>query len=313
MDREHLGNLAAFAIIAEERNFTRAAARLGVSASALSHAMRGLEERLHVRLLSRSTRSVSTTEAGERLLAKLRPALSDIDAALQDLEGQRERPAGRVRVVTSRLPATMFIAPALPKFAIDYPDVAVELIIDEGLTDIVAQRFDAGIRLGESVAKDMISVRISPDQLPAVVAAPGYLEKHGVPQTPHDLRGHRCIGYWMNTAGIVYKWEFEKGDQKLDVAIDTALVFNDADMMVNAALAGLGLTYAFDEQVKPHLQAGTLVRVLDDWCVPFPGYFLYYPSRRQTPAALLALINALRVQIPALSTTSGGIKMRVRP
>ena len=298
MDREVFGSLAVFAVIAEERSFARAAARLGVSASALSHSMRVLEERLRIRLLARSTRNVSTTEAGERLLARLRPALADVEEALEDLGRLLDHPAGRVRISTSRQAATMFIAPALPQFARDYPDVSVELIVEEGLTDIVAHRFDAVIRLGESLGKEMISVRISPDQRPAVVAAPGYFEGRQVPKNPRELQGHRCIGFWLTSANSVYKWEFEKDGGKIEVAIEAALVFNESDMMVDATLAGVGLAYVFEEQVAEHLAAGTLVRVLEDWCAPFPGFFLYYPSRRQTPAALLALINALRVESP---------------
>lgn len=299
MEKDDWGNLAAFAVIAEEHSFTRAAARLGVSPSALSHSMRGLEERLNVRLLSRSTRSVATTDAGERLLATLRPALTDISLAWEDLGRLSDHPAGHVRISATRQAARMVIGPKLPSFSAENPDVTVEVSVEPGFTDIIAARFDAGVRLGESVAKDMISVRISQDQKPAVVAARGYFRNRPVPKSPHDLKSESCIGFRLVSAGTVYKWEFEKKGQTLEVAPDGTLIFNDEDMMVDAAMAGAGIAYVFEDTVTAQLQSGQLVRVLEDWCAPIPGFYLYYPSRRQTPSALTALINALRVDEPS--------------
>lgn len=292
--RDHLTELAAFATIAEERSFTRAATRLQVSSSALSHAMRGLEERLGVRLLARTTRSVAPTEAGERLLARLRPALDEIAGALDDLGRLRDRPAGRLRLSVPRIAAMLAIGSALGRFARDYPDVTLELTLEEGLTDIVAGRFDAGVRLGEQVERDMVAVRISRDQRAAVVGTPGYLASRQVPRAPRDLRGHLCINHRLFAGGL-YRWEFEKDGQALEVVVDGPLVLNDAELTVHAALDGIGLAYAFEDHVAPHLAAGRLVRVLEDWCPSFPGFFLYYPSRRQMPAALAALVSTLRV------------------
>ena len=295
MNREDWGNLAAFALVAEERSFTRAAARLGVSPSALSHSIRILEESMGVRLLARSTRSVATTDAGERLLERLRPALDDISQAWSEVGQLAHRPAGHIRISSTRYAAAKIIGPVLPKFAVAYPEISVEVLIEPGFTDIIAQRFDAGVRFGESVAKDMISARISRDQIPVVVASPDYFRTNPIPTSPHALRSHRCIGFRHMAAGVVYRWEFEKERHKLDLSTDWSFVFNDEDMMIDAALAGVGVTYVFEDMVSAHLQSGALVRVLEDWCAPTPGYFLYYPSRRQQTPALAALIKALRV------------------
>jgi DNA-binding transcriptional LysR family regulator len=296
MDREDWGGLAAFTVVAEERSFTRAAARLGVSASALSHTMRRLEERLRIRLLARSTRSVSTTEAGERLLARLGPAMGEISNAVEDLGLLLERPSGRVRITASRTAARMVVAPALPGFAERYPEIVLEVLIEPGLTNIVAQRFDAGIRLGESLEKDVVAVPVTGQLRMAAVGTPRYFASHPKPSTPQDLRQHRCVNFRLPSAGTIYKWEFEKGRRKIDVGVDGPLVFDDEEMILNAALAGMGLAYLIEDQVVASLlKTGALSRVLEDWCPPFPGFFIYYPGRRQVSPALAAFIDAIRV------------------
>ncbi len=295
MEREDWGSLAAFAVVAEQRSFTRAAARLGLSPSALSHTMRRLEERLHIQLLARSTRSVSTTEAGERLLARLRPALEEISGALEDLERLLGRPSGRVRITASRTASRMVIAPVLPQFVKSYPEVIVEVLVDSALTDIVAQRFDAGIRLGESLEKDVVAVPVTGPLRMAVVGTPAYFAAHRPPHTPRDLAVHRCINFRLPTAGTIYKWEFEQGRRKVEVGVDGPLIFDDEQSVLDSALAGLGLAYLVEDQVSSMLKAGALMRVLEDWCPPFPGFFLYYPGRRQVSPALAAFIDAVRV------------------
>ncbi len=295
MDREDWGSLAAFAVVAEERSFTRAAARLGVSPSALSHTMRRLEERLRIKLLARSTRSVSTTEAGERLLARLGPALGEISGAVEELGQLLERPSGQIRISASRGAARMVLAPALPRFIGRYPDIVVEVLIEPAFTDIVARRFDAGIRLGESLEKDVVAVPVTGPLRMAVVGAPHYFAKHSAPATPRNLRMHRCINFRLPAAGTIYKWEFEQGRHSVEVGVDGPLVFDDEDMVIDAALAGVGLAYVIEDQVASLLQAGALTRVLEDWCAPFPGFFLYYPGRRQLSPALAALIDAIRL------------------
>ncbi len=299
MDREDWGSLAAFAVVAEERSFTRAAARLGVSPSALSHTMRRLEERLRIQLLARSTRSVSTTDAGERLLARLGPAIGEISNAVEDLGRLLDRPSGRVRITASRSAARMVITPVLPRFLATYPEIVVEVLIEPGLTDIVARRFDAGIRLGESLEKDVVAVPVTGQLRMAVVGTPHYFAAHPAPSTPHDLRKHRCINFRLISAGTIYKWEFEKGRHKVEVGVDGPLVFDDEGMVLDAALAGLGLAYLIEDQAALSVQAGALSRVLEDWCPPFPGFFLYYPGRRQVSPALAAFIDAIRVPVKA--------------
>ncbi len=299
MDREDWGSLAAFAVVAEERSFTRAAARLGVSPSALSHTMRRLEERLRIRLLARSTRSVSTTQAGERLLARLSPAIEEISGAVEDLGRLLERPSGHVRITASRSAARMVVAPVLPAFIRTYPEIVVEILIDPALTNIVAQRFDAGIRLGESLEKDVVAVPVTGKLRMAVVGSPQYFASHPAPSTPHDLRQHRCINFRLPTAGTLYKWEFEQRQHKMEVGVDGPLVFDDEGMVIDAALAGMGLAYVIEEQVASLLRAGALARVLEDWCPPFPGFFLYYPGRRQLSPALATFIDAIRVPAKA--------------
>ena len=304
MKRDDLTDLSAFAAVAEARSFTRAAAKLGVSSSALSHAIRGLEARLGVRLLARTTRSVATTQAGERLLQTLQPAFADIAAGLASLGALRDTPAGTVRITTSKHAATSVLWPALPGFLDLYPNVRVEVTVDEARTDIVASRYDAGIRFGELVAKDMIAVRIGPDIRSAVVAAPAYFARHPAPATPRDLAEHRCINHRLATSSSFYAWEFEREGRSLTVRVEGPLVFNDSDLTLAAALAGQGVALLLHDQVADHVAAGRLVAVLADWCWTAPGYSLYYPSRRQTPPALAALVEALRRRAATLPRTA---------
>src|SRR6195256_3567962 len=294
MVRDELSVLSAFLIVAEERSFTRAARRLGVSPSALSHAIRGLEEQIGVRLLARTTRSVAPTEAGEELLAHLRPALGDIRGALEKLSGLRDKPAGRVRLLVSPIAATTVLAPKLGQFARDYPDVVLDVTTDESRIDIVAAGFDAGIHFGEFIERDMITFRVSKDHRPAIVGSPRYFESHEKPVHPRDLTSHRCINFRHGSAGV-YRWEFDKGKQSLTVAVNGPLVVDDVEIMVRAAIDGVGLAFMSEERAAPHLARGELVRVLEDWCPPFPGFFLSSPRQRQLPAALAALIDTLRL------------------
>jgi DNA-binding transcriptional LysR family regulator len=294
MQRGNLNYLLAFLTVGRERSFTRAAAKLGVSQSALSHTIRDLEARLGVRLLTRTTRSVAPTEAGERLLRTLGPRLEEIDAELAALSELRERPAGTFRITTTGYAADTILWPKLAKLLREYPDIKIELIIENGLTDIVAQRYDAGVRFGEQVAKDMIAVRIGPDVRMAVVGAPSYFRKQSEPKRPQELIGHNCINLRLSTRGGLYAWEFENGERELKVRVDGQLVFNGTTQMLNAALAGFGLAYVPEDLAQPHLAKGRLKRVLEDWCPPFSGYHLYYPSRRQSSAAFALLVDALR-------------------
>ena len=294
MQRGHLDDLMAFLAVAREGSFTKAAAKLGVSQSALSHTMRELETRLGVRLLSRTTRSVAPTEAGERLLHSLGPRFDEIDAELAAVSELREKPAGSIRITATEYALDTILWPKLVKFLRQYPDVKVEVFIDNGLTDIVAQRFDAGVRAGEQVAKDMIAVRIGPDMRMAVVGAPSYLKKHRAPEKPQDLIGHSCINLRLLTHGGLYAWEFEKAGRELKVRVDGQLTFNGTFQMLNAALAGFGLAYVPEDLAQRHITRGRLKRVLADWCPPYSGYHLYYPSRRQSSAAFTLLVDALR-------------------
>jgi DNA-binding transcriptional LysR family regulator len=294
MPRENLNDILAFLAVARERSFTRAAAKLGVSQSALSHAIRGLEARLGLRLLARTTRSVAPTEAGERLLKTLGPRFDEIDAELAGLSELRDKPAGTIRITAGEHSAEAILWPALAKLLPRYPDIKVELNVDYGLTDIVAERYDAGVRLGEQVAKDMIAVRIGPDFRMAVVGAPSYFARRPKPKRPQDLTGHDCINIRLPTYGGIYAWEFEKRGRALKVRVEGQLVFNNIALRVNAALAGLGLAYLTEDQVQEHVAEGRLVRVLGDWCPPFSGYHLYYPSRRQAAPAFALLVEALR-------------------
>src|SRR5712672_384962 len=294
MQRGHLDDVLAFLAVARERSFTRAAAKLGVSQSALSHTIRGLEARLGLRLLARTTRSVAPTEAGERLLRALGPRFDEIEAELAELSKLRDKPAGTIRITSGEHAAEAILWPALAKLLPRYPDIKVELIIDYGLTDIVAERYDAGVRLGEQVAKDMIAVRVGPDFRMAVVGAPSYFASRPKPKVPQDLTAHACINMRLPTYGGIYAWEFEKRGRALKVRVEGQLVFNNIALRVNAALSGLGLAYLPEGQVQAHLAGGRLVRVLADWCPAFSGYHLYYPSRRQTAPAFALLVDALR-------------------
>lgn len=294
MRREELVDLNAFLTVAEEQSFTRAAAKLGTSQSALSHTIRRLESRLGVRLLTRTTRSVAPTEAGERLLGTLKPALDTIGAQLASLSELREKPAGTIRITTSEHAANTVLWPALETLLPDYPDIHVELSIDSGFTNIVTERFDAGVRLGEALAKDMIATRIGPDLRMAVVGSPAYLKTRPLPTTPQDLAEHQCINQRMLSSGALYAWELEKDGREVRVRVEGQLAFNNAAMIVRAATAGFGLGFVMEDQVRAHLADGRLVRVLEDWCPPFPGYHLYYPSRRQPSAAFAVLVEALR-------------------
>jgi DNA-binding transcriptional LysR family regulator len=298
MVRDELSVLSAFLAVAEERSFTRAAKRLAVTPSALSHAVRGLEERFGVRLLARTTRSVAPTDAGEQLIARLRPALGDIQGALGVLSGLRDRPAGRVRLVVSSLAATTVLAPRLGQFAREYPDVVLDVTTtDEARVDLVAGRFDAGIHLGEFIERDMVAIRVSGELRPAIVGSPEYFASHPKPSHPRDLTGHRCINFRHGSAGV-YRWEFDKGKQSLTVAVNGPLIVDDVDLLIRAAIDGVGLAFVDHERVAPQLASGALVRVLEDWCPPFPGFFLYYPIQRQLPPALSALIETLRLSRP---------------
>jgi DNA-binding transcriptional LysR family regulator len=294
MSRSDLNGLQAFLAVAQERSFTRAAARLGVSQSALSHTIRGLEARLGLRLLARTTRSVSPTEAGERLLGAVGPHFAGIAQALAVLSELREKPAGTIRITSGEHAAETLLWPALAKLLPRYPDINIELIVDYGLTDIVAERYDAGVRLGEQVAKDMIAVRIGPDLRMAVVGAPAYFAQRGRPKTPRELTSHDCINIRLPTYGGLYAWEFEKRGRELKVRVDGQLVFNTSALRLSAVRAGLGLAYLPEDQVRSEITDGRLIRVLDDWCPPFSGYHLYYPSRRQMTPAFAVLVEALR-------------------
>jgi DNA-binding transcriptional LysR family regulator len=292
--RENFNDVIAFLAVARERSFTKAAAQLGVSQSALSHTIRALEERLGLRLLSRTTRSVAPTEAGERLLQSVGPRFDEIDAELSALSALRDKPAGTIRITTGEHAAQAILWPTLAKLLPRYPDIKIELIIDYGFTDIVAERYDAGVRIGEQVAKDMIAVRIGPDFRMVVVGAPAYIERRGRPKTPQDLTVHDCINIRLPTRGGIYVWEFEKRGRPLKVRVDGQLVFNSIALRMSAVLAGLGLAYLPEDQVARELASGRLIQVLDDWCTPFPGYHLYYPSRRQVAPAFAVLVDALR-------------------
>src|SRR5438876_5238239 len=293
MQRGNLDQLVAFVAVARERSFTNAAAKLGVSQSALSHTIRELEERLGVRLLTRTTRSVSPTEAGERLLRNIGPRFEEIEAEVAAITELRNKPAGTIRMTATEYAADAILLPKLGKLLRLNPDIKVEIIIDYGLTDIVAQRFDAGVRSGEQVAKDMIAVRIGPDMRMAVVGAPSYFNGRSEPNKPQDLIEHNCITLRLPHGGL-YAWEFEKGGREMRVRVEGQLTYNTTAQMLNAAIAGLGLAYVPEGMAQPYLAKGRLKRVLEDWCLPYSGYHLWYPSRRQSSAAFALLVDALR-------------------
>lgn len=296
MAKSELGDLAAFAIVAEERSFTRAAARIGTSQSALSHTVRRLEESLGLKLLARTTRSVGLTEAGAQLLETLSPALGEIRARLDELGRLRERPAGTVRITCSQHAAQTLLWPAIDAVMARYPEIHVELSVDGSLTNIVTDRFDAGIRLGEQVERDMIAVRIGPDLRMLVVGSPAYLARHPAPSTPRDLTNHDCINMRMATKGDLYAWEFEKDGHALRVRVDGRLIVNETETAINAALAGHGLTYAMTDRIAGPLATGALVPVLEDWSPPFAGHHLYYPDRRNPSPAFRAVLDELKTR-----------------
>ena len=296
-ERENIGDLIAFVAVARERSFTRAAAKLGVSQSALSHTIRGLETRLGVRLLMRTTRSVSATEAGERLLRTAGPRLDDIESELTALRELRDKPAGTIRITAMENATDSILLPKLAPLLRNYPDIKVEVVIDYGLTDIVAERYDAGVRSGEQVAKDMIAVRIGPDMRMAVIGAPSYFRSRAEPKTPQELVEHNCINLRLPSHGGVYVWEFEKRGRQLRVRVEGQFTCNGTNQMLHAALAGSGLAYVPESMAEPHIAKGRLKRVLADWCPPFSGYHLFYASRRQSSAAFSLVVSTLRYKV----------------
>ena len=291
--RNDLGELSAFAIVAQERSFTRAASRLGVSQSALSHSMRGLEKRLGLQLLARTTRSVSPTAAGATLLQDLAPALERIEGAVAETRKQRESPAGRIRLVIPRTATRMVILPKLAQFALTYPEIVLEVTSSNDPVDLVAGEYDAGVQLGEFIQRDMIAVRVTREMRLAVVGSPQYFKSHSLPRKPQDLKDHSCIGFRFGDG--LYRWEFEKGRKALTVSPQGPVSFDDPELVIQAVLKGVGIGTAMEETLKAMISEGRLIQVLKDWCPTFPGYFLYYPSRRNQPAALSALIDTLRL------------------
>jgi DNA-binding transcriptional LysR family regulator len=294
VQRGSLDDLSAFVAVARERSFTRAAAKLGVSQSALSQTVRQLETRLGVRLLARTTRSVAPTEAGERLFRTLSPRFEEIDAELAALRELREKPSGTIRITATEFAIDSILLPRLAKVMQQNPDLNIEFIVDYGLTNIVSERYDAGVRSGEQVARDMIAVRIGPDIRMAVVGAPSYFKDRAEPKKPQDLVAYNCINLRLPTHGSLYAWEFEKGNRELKVRVEGQLTCNGSAQLLNAALAGLGLAYVPEGMVEAHIAKGRLVRVLRDWCPPYSGYHLFYPSRRQSSAAFSLVVDALR-------------------
>lgn len=299
MEKTDFNQLTWFQIVAEERSFTRAAARIGVAQSTLSHAIRQLETRMGIRLLTRTTRNVATTPEGERLLRTIAPRLAEIEEEIAALRALGDRPSGRVRLTLSDHALHSVVWPKLRPVLKDYPEIGVELILDSSFRNIVEEGFDAGVRLGESVEKDMIAVRIGPDWRLVAVAAPGYLAEHGVPTHPQDLVRHRCINMRHETAGGLYAWEFAKGGQELRVRVDGQLAFNNSYAMIDAAVSGYGIAYVPEDIVSSQVASGALVQVLDDWSPVFDGYFLYYPSRRQNLPAFKVIVEALRCRSAA--------------
>ncbi|CAX22042.1 putative transcriptional regulator [Methylorubrum extorquens DM4] len=294
MLRENASDLAAFLTVARERSFTRAAAKLGISQSALSQTVRNLEERLKVRLLTRTTRSVSPTEAGERLLRTVGPHLDAVETELAALGETLDQPAGNFRITAIEHAAETILLPGIAKVVGEHPDIHVEVVVDYGLTDIVSHRFDAGVRAGEDIAKDMIAVRVGPDMRMVVVGAPSYIAMRGTPRIPQELVGHSCISLRLQTSGGLYAWEFEKDGRPVNVRVEGGLVFNTPRLILNAARMGLGLAFVPSDQAGPLIESGELVQILDDWCPSFPGYHLYYPSRRQASPAFRLLVEGLR-------------------
>lgn len=299
MIKRNLNDLLSFVTVAREGSFTRAAAVLGVTQSALSQAISGLENRLDIRLLTRTTRSVSPTVAGERLLQAIGHRFDEIETELDALTELRDKPAGTVRITCGDHVLRTTLLPKLTPLLLDYPDIKVELDVSYGLRDIAADRFDAGVRLGEAIDKDMIAVPIGPKLRMAAVASPAYFATHPSPRSPRDLVNHNCINMRMQSSGGLYVWEFERRGQQLNVRVDGQLVFNTSPNIVDAAVAGLGIAFLPEEEFTPHLEEGRLIRVLEDWCEPFDGYYLYYPSRRQPSPAFSLVVDALRITRPA--------------
>ncbi|UDC36725.1 LysR family transcriptional regulator (plasmid) [Klebsiella pneumoniae] len=294
MLRENFNELQLFLVVARERSFTKAAGKLGVTQSALSHAMKALEERLNIRLLTRTTRSVAPTEAGERLIACLEPRIADLEQELDSLIQLNGIASGNIRLTSGEHAARSLVWPKLKPFLREYPEIHVELMVDNGFVDIVEGRFDAGIRLGESVNKDMVAVRIGPDIRMAIVAAPSYFADHPAPETPHDLQDHRCINMRLPTVGGLYHWEFEKDGKPLRVRVEGQLTVNLLPERIDAALSGFGLACVPENMIQGYVKSGALIQVLQAWCPFFPGYYLYYPSRKQHPPAFALMIDALR-------------------
>ena len=295
MARRNLNDLLAFVTVAREGSFTRAAATLGVTQSALSQAVRGLEERLRIRLLTRTTRSVAPTVAGERLARAIGHRFDEIEAELDALTELRDKPAGTVRITSGDNVLRTVLLPKLTPLLREYPDITLEFDISYGFRDIVADRFDAGVRLGKTIDKDMIAVPIGPPLRMAVAASPIYFKIHPKPKAPQDLTAHRCINQRMPSAGGLYVWDFARRGKQVNVRVDGPLIFNTSPPQVDAALAGLGIVLLPEDELAPHLSDGSLVRVLEDWCPPFAGYHLYYPSRRQPSPAFSLVVKALRV------------------
>src|ERR1700678_246782 len=293
MARDELAELSAFATVAEERSFTRAAARIGISQSALSHSIRGLEKRLGLQLLARTTRSVAPTAAGTALLKELVPALERIELAVAESRKQRETPSGRIRLIIPRTATEMVILPKLAQFARAYPEILLEVTSSNDPVDLVAGEYDAGVQLGEFIQRDMIAVRVTKEMRLAVVGTPSYFESNPVPRTPQDLKDHSCIGFRFSNG--LYRWEFEKGRKTLTVSPQGPASFDDPDLVIQAVLEGVGIGTAMEDTIRGLIAEGRLIQVLTDWCPPFPGYFLYYPSRRHQPAALSALVSTLRL------------------
>jgi DNA-binding transcriptional LysR family regulator len=298
MPRDGYTDLLAFIRVAREGSFTRAAAQLGVSPSALSHSVRTLEARMDVRLLTRTTRSVSVTEAGARLYETTAPRFEEIDAELRAATERRKKPSGTVRITTAEHAANTILWPKLSRILPDHPDITVEITVDYSRSDIVSERYDAGVRLGDELAKDMIAVRISPDMRIAVVGSPAYFASEGTPRTPHDLAGHNCINLRLPTHGGLLVWDFRKGKRDIKVRVTGQWIYNSISPIVRTALAGQGLGFLPEDAVAEHIADGRLIRVLDDWCQPYTGYHLYYPSRRQSSGALAVIVEALRHQEP---------------
>lgn len=294
MLKENFNELQIFLVVARERSFTKAAGKLGVSQSALSHAMKALEQRLNLRLLTRTTRSVAPTQAGERIIACLEPRLADLEQELEALIQLNGTASGNIRLSAGEHSARNLVWPKLKPFLREYPEINVELVVDNGFVNIVDGRFDAGIRLGESVDKDMVAVKIGPDMRMAVVGSPEYIAAYGLPQTPHDLQNHRCINMRLPTAGGLYHWEFEREGKPLRVRVEGQLTFNGLSERIDAVLSGFGIACVPEDTIQDFVKSGEMIQMLEEWCPSFPGYYLYYPSRKQHPPAFALMIDALR-------------------